>query len=228
MLRQSVDKLRVQHSHLVDLARNELVRSKFCDRPNIGETNRILQSEVGSQISSGASDKLHRFSTHHGKFRFFPVDVGEFSEKARVQRAAKPFVRRKDQDQLSFNRTDRQKLMARRFDAAFDRGQNPRQHFLVRSSGKRSCLSLAHLGSSHHLHGFGDLSRIFYRLNSPAQIEGAGHRNELRFVKAFKILDRTMELFLQLLVDRELINEWRQGYLLSGSGSTPPTFPGSP
>ena len=88
--------------------------------------DRILESEVGRQISLGASNKLHRFSTHHGVFRLFPVDLGEFSEKVRVQRAAQAFVGREDQDQLSLNRTNRQKLMARRFDVAFYCGQHPR------------------------------------------------------------------------------------------------------
>ena len=64
-----------------------------------------------------------------------------------------------------------------------------------------------HLGSRHHLHGFGNLSRIFDRLNSPAQIESTGHRYELRFVETFEILDRGVELFLQVLVDRELIKD---------------------
>ena len=31
--------------------------------------------EVGRQIASGASDKLHRFSTHYRKLRFFAVNV---------------------------------------------------------------------------------------------------------------------------------------------------------
>jgi hypothetical protein len=62
------------------------------------------------------------------------------------------------------NWPNRQKQVVSWIYATLHCGQNPRQKILIGSAGNRRRLSLPHLRSGNHLHGFGDLSRVFHRL----------------------------------------------------------------
>ncbi len=66
-------------------------------------------------------------------------------------------------------------------DAADERLQDADNHARIGPRGQRPLLGAAQLGRRNHLHGLGDLPRVFHAADAPPEIEYVCHLLLVRF-----------------------------------------------
>ena len=177
-----IDEVVEANKHVFVITGQEFVLEELRDGAEFREAGGILDREIRDEVFPQAGEGLRSLAADRDKFCFrSKVRGDDFFQQVSVERTAEAFVAG-NQDHQRFAALSFQKVRMHVFlHAALEADEDFVQKVGIGATGSGGVLRLLHLGSRNHLHGPGDLSRIFDGFDAAADVAGAGHKKEKGF-----------------------------------------------